>query len=138
MKSTAERLSEAYCRPNNSEWVDLIGYVPNRDTDICAVWDIEYGVTDADALETHGLSEIPTDHFTDLLRDTIVPWRLLEDGFQTMNGIVHTLELRSVIDSQTVARRVMVITDTGKVYLHDGPTNVTTYTQLLTLIELIG
>jgi hypothetical protein len=83
-------------------------------------------------------TEIPVPHFTDLLRDTIAPWRLAEDGFQTMNGIVYALELRPVIDGETVARRITVITDTGKVYLSDGPTNVTTYTQLLTLIRLIG
>jgi hypothetical protein len=133
MKSTAERLSESYCRPNEIDWkaIELIDdervIRHYRDWSICATVGSLLGRT-----------EIPVSHFIDLLNDSIAPWRLEEDGFQTMSGIVHTLELRPVIDGETVARRITVITDTGKVYLNDGPTNVTTYTQLLKLIELIG
>jgi hypothetical protein len=81
MKTTAQRLSEVYCRPNNSEWVDLIGYVPNRDTATYAVYDGELGVIDANESEVTYLTEVQSSHFIDLLQDNIAPWRLEQDGF---------------------------------------------------------
>ena len=81
MKTTAQRLSEVYCRPNNSEWVDLIGYVPNRDTATYAVYDGELGVIDANESEVTYLTEVQSSHFIDLLQDKIAQWRLEEGGF---------------------------------------------------------
>jgi hypothetical protein len=133
MRTAQERLSESYCRPNEIDWkaIELIDddrVIRNyRDWSICATVGSLLGRT-----------EIPVSHFIDLLNDSIVPWRLVNDGFNTMGGIVHTLELRPVIDGETVVRKITAIADTGKVYLNDGPTNIETYTDLLTLIRLIG
>jgi hypothetical protein len=82
-------------------------------------------------------TEIPVPHFLDLLHDRLATWRLAEDGFTTLGGLVYSK--RFTIDSEDgkTTRRVTVMTDTGRVYLGEGPTNVTTYTDLLTLIRLI-
>lgn len=151
MKSTRERLSESYCRPQtDKEWMLFSGRnnVPTNyknlaklgydtlffhDNGVCFFMKFE------PAKRRLGLrKEVSLQQMRDILDDLIAPWRLEEDGYNTMCGVVHTLELRPVIDGETVLRKITVITDTGKVYLNDGPTNVTTYTGLLTLIKLIG
>jgi hypothetical protein len=166
MKSTQERLSEVYSRLSDEnreaekqqlrEAAALAGYYgcvslthsyfgglpkPSEYTFRTSVNGMirgEAGKYFEDESKGRGKTEIPVSHFIDLLNDSIVSWRLVNDGFNTMCGIVHTLELRPVIDGETVVRKITVITDTEKVYLNDGPTNVTTYTDLLTLIRLIG
>jgi hypothetical protein len=81
---------------------------------------------------------IPVSHFIDLTHDRLTPWRLADDGFDTIGGVVYSKHF--TIDSEygKITRKVTVITDTGRVYLGAGPTNVSTYTDLLTLIRLIG
>jgi hypothetical protein len=133
MKSTAERLKSSYCVPKGAEW-DAFGLIPLAGHKVMWLG----GEPTLVSGEFTDRAEIPVSHFIDLLSDSIVTWRLEGDGFNTMGGIVHTLELRPVIDGETVVRKITVITDTGKVYLNDGPTNVTTYTDLITLIRLIG
>ena len=78
-------LENSYCVPNNSQWVELTGYVPNRDTAIYAVYDAEMGILDACDGEVNYLTEIPVQHFIDLVEDRITPWRLEEVSFRSTN-----------------------------------------------------
>ena len=151
MKTTAQRLSEVYCRPNNSEWVDLIGYVPNRDTATYAVYDGELRVIDANESEVTYLTEVQSSHFIDLLQDKIVPWRLEEDGIKcvgfsadggsSMHGLNLTdkasaLMVRFPIDgSHPVIRLGQFDEEKFNQVTFKG---CATYTDLLTLIKLIG
>lgn len=140
MKTTAQRLSEVYCRPNNSEWVDLIGYVPNRDTATYAVYDGELGVIDANESEVTYLTEVQSSHFIDLLQDKIVPWRLEEDGFSHNTPMIEVASYP--MGNITVCfheGNVSVILDPNDSPWHSHICKgCKTYTDLLTLIKLIG
>jgi hypothetical protein len=145
MKTAQERLSESYCRPMTEDETERLMDASRSCGFSWNVWNHKgkwLYFADGDEFnlsgELDGRTEITVSHFIDLLKDSIVPWRLVNDVFNTVGEIVHTLELRPVIDGETVVRKITVITDTEKVYLNDGPTNVTTYTDLLTLIRLIG
>jgi len=141
MKSTQERLAESYCRPKTEEeWrllkVSKHSFNGNHDAVIygnssALGWSVEKS-------EMNGYTEIPVSHFIDLMHDRLSPWRLEEDGFTTLGGPVYSK--RFTIDSEDgkITRTITVITDTGRVYLNYGPANVSTYTDLLTLIRLIG
>jgi len=133
MKSTNERLAESYCRPIKEEW-DAFGLIPLSGH--CVAW--LGGEPTLVSGKFANRTEIPVSHFTDLMHDRIAPWRLESDGFTTLGGSVYSK--RFTIDSEDgkITRTITVITGTGRVYLNEGPTNVSTYTQLLTLIELIG
>jgi hypothetical protein len=140
MKTTAQRLSEVYCRPNNSEWVDLIGYVPNRDTATYAVYDGELGVIDANESEVTYLTEVQSSHFIDLLQDKIVSWRLEEDGFSHNTPMIEVASYP--MGNITVCfheGNVSVILDPNDSPWHSHICKgCKTYTDLLTLIKLIG
>jgi len=128
MKSTRERLSESYCRPNEIDWkaIELIDddrvTRHYRDWSICATVGSLLGRT-----------EIPVSHFIDLLHDTIAPWRLEEDGFEFAHG-----EQFICFEGE----HSIVVNEEGDLYIvHDQseiPLNITTYTDLLTQIRLIG
>jgi hypothetical protein len=138
MKSTNERLAKSYCRPQTEEeWVSLIGYAPAIGHTLCA-WSDGFGAIEHENHLYWMTTEIPVSHFIDLIHDRLAPWRLEEDGFTTLGGSVYSK--RFTIDSEDgkITRTITVITDNGRVYLNDGATNVSTYTQLLTLIQLIG
>jgi predicted RNA binding protein YcfA (HicA-like mRNA interferase family) len=136
MKSTAERLSESYCRPNEIDWkaIELIDdervIRHYRDWSICATVGSLLGRT-----------EIPVSHFIDLMRDSIVPWRLEEDGFvfyrSTGQHVLQTNELKRYhVTLPPMSNTVKVdVWDGDKGITADG---ITTYTDLLTLIRLIG
>jgi hypothetical protein len=115
----------------------LIGYVPAIGHTLCA-WSDGFGAIEHENHLYWMTTEIPASNFIDLLHDRLAPWRLAEDRFTTLGGSVYSK--RFTIDSEDgkITRTITVITDNGRVYLNDGPTNVSTYTQLLTLIQLIG
>jgi hypothetical protein len=84
--------------------------------------------------EDKGRTEIPFSHFIDLLNDSIVPWRLEDDGFD-----LSIREGHYTGHSSSLASSFVFIDKRGVVWLSNRKlNNVTTYTDLLTLIRLIG
>ena len=132
MKSTAERLSESYCRPRTVEdWIDLMGFDQSKHAEFCK-YSQSLGAIPSD--NTIGrTTEIAVQHFIDLLRDTIAPWRLAEDakergGDPRSWGIIYVNQ-----------HHIIEITKDMKVVLNGRPMKgITSYTELLTLIRLIG
>jgi hypothetical protein len=147
MKSTQERLSEVYCRPKTKEeWTQVasvkkLGRRFCNQQDAVSFWiDGDKGVV-SDAVP-FDRTEIPVSHFIDLLNDGIVQWRLEEDGFtetdlETCLGYDFALP-NGVTIQVTQCLDVAVIEGDGlsrNVILFQG---CKTYTDLLTLIRLIG
>jgi len=133
MKSTAQRLGEVYCVLKSDEDAKTIFSV---DSAYLMHSPETWGKGDK-VMVTDGMlgvwynstrTEIPVPHFIDLMHDRIAPWRLEEDGF----------------NSYKVCTDVEVQVDNGKVWMYhkDGSeiinTQCKTYTDLLTLIRLIG
>jgi hypothetical protein len=131
MKSTQERLAESYCRPQTEEeWVLLIGYVPESGHTLCA-WSGDFGAMEHETPLYWMTTEIPVPHFINLLHDRIAPWRLEEDGFEKVDKFTYTKHPHSwqtvTVDLHLKQIRIM----------DSAFNNVNTYTQLLTLIEMI-
>jgi len=151
MKTTAQRLAEVYCRPTTEdEWKQLstlrtIGYRTCHQKD-----EVAYFIHNDKGYVAHFIpedhTEIPVQHFQDLLNDSIVGWRLIEDGFIKDDVFIEGY--------YTYARPANEEKDTPRkwfihiLFQHDGDIRilldgepipkVKTYTKLLTLIELIG
>jgi hypothetical protein len=104
-------------------------------------------------LKDRGKTEVQFSHFIDLLNDSIVPWRLVEDGFTSvsiaLDGGSTTYGMNIETKSSAIAVtfqnddlfQVVRVSqfhghklEIGKIRL-DG---ITTYTDLLTQIRLIG
>ena len=85
---------------------------------------------------------IPVPHFIDLLHDRIAPWRLEEDGFRPHPWRGTTMYMLPMPDRRSITVVDGLVTAWND---NDGHANlglpmkgITTYTKLLTLIELIG
>lgn len=77
MKTTAERLSESFCKPRmEEEWRELKCLPYQHSAVYCIAEDGR-----ARGTVWPKSTEIPVTQFLDLLHDRIVPWRLEEDGF---------------------------------------------------------
>ena len=154
MKSTAQRLCESYCRPiTEEEWAMFVGKnnVPSNA--------LQLSKQGYDTLFFHDLGasmfmkfepakrrmgirrEVGLNQMADLLHDRIAPWRLEEDGFvfyaSTGQHVLHTNGLKRYhVTLPPMSNTVKVdVWNNDKAITADG---ATTYTQLLTLIELIG
>jgi len=157
MKSTAQRLAKSYCRPQTEEeWELLSPYFKNEVTFYSNVdsWQKDFeecghvyffqhfnGMLSYSKHPIKERTEIPVSHFLDLMHDRIAPWRLEDDGFvfyaSTGQHVLHTTGLKRY----HVALPPM--SNTVKVDVWDGDKgieadNVSTYTDLITLIRLIG
>jgi len=151
MKSTNERLAESYCRPKTEEewqsvcdgldWGFDVQYVLRKYNGGA----VAYGWIAPIMTEQFGRvelgTEIPVSHFTDLMHDRLATWRLEEDGFvfyaSTGQHVLHTNGLKRYHVT------LPPISNTVKVDVWNGDKgieadNVTTYTDLITLIRLIG
>jgi hypothetical protein len=144
MKTTQERLSEVYC-------------VIKSDEDATALFNIdcaylmhypETWVKGDKVMVTDGMlgvwynstrTEIPVSHFIDLLNDSIVPWRLGDDGFVCHeNGGFPWWSFDFTKDDSDFC--IQFLNNTIRVWVNSEliKTNVKTYTDLITLIRLIG
>jgi hypothetical protein len=132
MKITEQRLSESYCKPTTPEEWEVFGLIPLSGHYVTWLNGEPTLISGKFADRT----EIPTSHFIDLVHDRIAPWRMEEDGFNTIGGVVFYKMFTIDHEDGKIMRKITVITDTGRVYFNEGPTKVTTYTQLITLIEL--
>jgi len=148
MKSTQERLAESYCRPKTEGDVSklltpirsdfdkshvLVGYITNGN-----IWSIYRRFAE---VKDDNRTEIPVSYFLDLLHDRIAPWRLEEDGFEFITwegGDYHWLENISQkginIKIELLSNYVTVLRDMDAIPFE----GITTYTDLITLIRLIG
>jgi hypothetical protein len=142
MKSTAERLSESYCTATSDEETQAITEASRANKGRCVYeWEGKWAYfEDEDGAEyiddgsirdeLEYRTEIPVPRFLDLLHDRITPWRLEEDGF-TKRGSWHIFD--------TIVGEFCIDRD-GYVYSMETEeqAHVTNYTDLLTLIRLIG
>jgi hypothetical protein len=147
MKTTAERLSEVYCRPTNeAEW-DLCLKVssPNLNLKMSVNYALGYVLTYKRKSsffdnESKGKIQIPVQHFIDLIEDKIVDWRLVEDGF-VKTLIDEDCDLYTLKNNNCDVCIYIYYDGTFEVWLQDEFTeirmNVKTYTDLLTLIRLL-
>ena len=137
MKSTAQRLGESYCKPQTEEEWAKFGLIPLSGHYVAWLGGEPTLISGKFADRT----EIPVPHFTDLTQDRLATWRLEEDGFvfyaSTGQHVLHTNGLKRYhVTLPPMSNTVKVDVWNGdKAITADG---VTTYTQLLTLIELIG
>ena len=144
MKTTQERLSEVYCVLKSDEEATAVFHV---DCAYLMHYPETWGKGDK-VMVTDGMlgvwynstrTEIPVSHFIDLLNDSIVPWRLEEDGFKSTPWIdANQYEI-------ALPKSKSVTVFKGQVTAWDDIKNseidmdgITTYTDLLTLIRLIG
>jgi len=145
MKSTNERLAESYCKPKTEEeWAAIAEHFTidswQKDFEKCGhVYFFQHfkGILSYAKYPILGRTEVPVSHFLDLRHDTIAPWRLEEDGFSSYPSTgCYGITINDVIG-------VYIMFKFGDVELWvNGEclpmTGITTYTQLLTLIRLIG
>ena len=136
MKSTAERLKSSYCVPKGAEW-DAFGLIPLSGHYVTWLGGEPTLISGKFADRT----EIPVTHFIDLLHDRITPWRLEEDGFEfysaTGQHVFHTKGLKRYhVTMPPMSNKVKVDVWTGDKAIEAD--KITTYTDLITLIKLIG
>jgi hypothetical protein len=145
MKTTAERLREVYCRPmNEAEW-DLLNVKnrlannnPNNDI-VC--WDKFAYSTSLAYMESSvrfdfNKTQIPVQHFIDLIEDKIVAWRLVEDGFENKYGADYVYKI-GVHTDLYVTPNYYFIRGRYNSDEVDISVNLKTYSDLLTLIRLL-
>lgn len=141
MKTTAQRLSEVYCRPKTEEeWGKFKMWNTNLlDAKELFPAIIEIGKTrqciqrELSHDNLIGRTEISVQHFIDIIEDRIVPWRLEEDGFD-----VSILPYVKYVMSEFYERHSIQVT--GKFVFLNGwaMKGIKTYTDLINQIKLIG
>jgi hypothetical protein len=94
-------------------------------------------------LKDRGKTEVQFSHFIDLLNDSIVAWRLEEDGFRIDSSMLKTTYYMRVDNEDNAVHftNISIELDAGKVCVFVGNLEyrgITTYTDLLTQIRLIG
>jgi hypothetical protein len=145
MKTTAERLSEVYCRTTTRKKMhevissvdESVGFgsycgLPNSDSEMFFYYSESDGYVRVENKKPDR-AEIPVQQFIDLIEDKIVAWRLVEDGFE-VSEYGYTFKSVYVHNPDPVTKIfVDVETENDAVPF----TNVKTYTDLLTLIRLL-
>jgi hypothetical protein len=149
MKSTAERLEQSYCRPTTeADWADVISANPNLpdrpsrfvelNYDLAYIVDgsvLVFGRFDYYKPKMALRKEIKIHQHVDLMHDSIVPWRLEEDGFD-MTCLPHKL----MITEKSFERHIIEVTENARFVFLNGRLmeGIKTYTDLLEQIRLIG
>jgi hypothetical protein len=138
MKSTVKRLSEVYCRPKTEdEFRSVIKHGSFKGGNQVVFYnrtffnDRDGGVDETMYYKGFNRTEIPVSHFLDLLNDSIVVWRLLED---TKERGGHESTWRIIYVNQY---HIITIEKDMSIRVNGNPTKVKTYTDILTLIRLI-
>lgn len=128
-------LQEVYCKPKTQEEHNMFPDLSTENYDGVFLHD-ELGMilcfsetSEEDIILLRSKTEIPVQHFLDLLNDSIVPWRLLEVGFDNHNGIF----VRYVGN-----KRAEIYIEIGRdIDVNRIPFHITTFTDLLTLIRFL-
>lgn len=156
-------LHNTYCKPNIEEWEKITAllksiekyYWRKYDNDgNCFLHDDTVYLSNGTIGDWNTRTEIPVQHFIDLIEDKIVAWRLVEDGFGRMSPDADRYEYEMIKygrlarpwQNYSAALRSLMVKCDGEVWLSifvfgnevRHPCNVKTYTQLINLIELIG
>lgn len=143
MKTTQERLAESFCRPNTEEETERLMDASRFCGFSWNVWIHEgnwlYFVDGEEfnlSGELEGRTEIPVQHFIDLLTDSIAAWRLEDDGFtkDEVGDFCFDTTLGGVIISWDADGCAVFYSERTDAHIGSIPT----YTDLLTLIRLIG
>ena len=131
MKTTAERLVNSYCIPKSHEDWDAIypqakwlSQYPSSHSHVFYVDGGKYLASYPN--ENSSRTQIPVQHFIDLIEDKIVAWRLEKDELFTIAGI---FAITKEIDFDPRCNELSVCGITRK--------NVRTYSDLLTLIRFL-
>jgi hypothetical protein len=128
---TAQRLSEVYCRPKGAKEWGMFGLIDIGTN--YAVWSVDGKATVTDCNLPELFTQIPVQHFIDLIEDKIVAWRLVEDGFKKPD-YRYMLYLKDIEIQVDKHFEVFLQDDNDcKIYFE----NVKTYTDLLTLIRFL-
>jgi hypothetical protein len=135
-------LHNTYCKPNIEEWEKITAllksiekyYWRKYDNDgNCFLHDDTVYLSNGTIGDWNTRTEIPVQHFIDLIEDKIVAWRLVEDGFE-VSEYGYTFKSVYVHNPDPVTKIfVDVETENDAVPF----TNVKTYSDLLTLIRLL-
>jgi hypothetical protein len=145
MRTTAERLSEVYCKTTTRKKMrevigsldESVGFgsycgLPNSDSEMFFYYSESDGYVRVENKKPNR-AEIPVQNFIDLIEDKIVAWRLVEDGFE-VSEYGYTFKSVYVHNPDPVTKIfVDVETENDAVPF----TNVKTYSDLLTLIRLL-
>ena len=125
-------LENTYCKPTTEKEWDLL---PNRDL-WCRNEDAVFGAIDFRKQKVSGKTEIPVQHFIDLLEDKIVPWRLVENGFENKysSDYVYAIDFRTDLYITPNYNFIRGHYNSDEV---DIPINIKTLTDLLTLIKFL-
>lgn len=118
-------LENVYCVPKQNEWsLKLKKYQnPFNGNDICG----------KGSFNRKNRTEIPVQHFIDLLEDKMSPWRLLEIGFIAMPYGYEFGSILVICPDPVCKIRVEIDTESNGTI----STNCQTFTDLLTLIRLL-
>jgi hypothetical protein len=143
METRKERLIRTFSTAVTEEECDAI-MDASRANESWNVWDhngkwlyFEDGDEFDIECELEGRTEIPVTHFTDLLHDRIAPWRLEDDGFEFDSPFGYCYEPDPERFAVTIHLDPLIISvwTSGEGLAFEG---ITTYTDLITLIRLIG
>ena len=131
-------LENSYCVPKTEEeWdmlypkVNWLGRYPSKNSHVCWYNNGKYLASWPN--EDPNRTEIPVQHFLDLVEDRITPWRLGEIGFN-MSELPYFIRIEAPNEMHTIQ-----VTETGKLTFINGKNfrGITTFTDLLTLIKFL-
>jgi hypothetical protein len=141
MKATAERLAESFCRPQTEEECILLGFTKDAIGYLVLIGpNGKPMLTDPIGYISH--TEISVPHFTDLIHDSIEPWRLEEDGFVKINlptCTAYEFTKDNGVVIQVASGGDVSIIEKGNVKTdHILMQGIKTYSQIITQSEFIG
>ncbi len=134
---TAQRLSEVYCLPKGAKEWDMFGLIDIGTN--YAVWSVDGKATVTDCNLPELFTQIPVQHFIDLIEDKIVAWRLVEDGFEYASSRNDYYYLSNVlykgidVKVDAISNEVKLVKGINEIAF-EGCKN---YSDLITLIDLL-
>ena len=148
MRTTAERLSEVYCKTTTYKKMrevigsldESVGFgsycgLPNSDSEMFFYYSESDGYVRVENKKPNR-AEIPVQNFIDLIEDKIVPWRLVEDGFENKYAFDYVYKV-GVHTDLYITPNYYFIRGRYNSDEVDISVNLKTYSDLLTLIRLL-
>ena len=140
-------LDNTYCKPNIEEWEKITAllksiekyYWRKYDNDgNCFLHDDTVYLSNGTIGDWNTRTEIPVQHFIDLMEDKIVAWRLVEDGFVFIKDHTPFYEMRlskvSCLSWSESTKKHGVALEIREEQIWFS---ITKYTDLLTLIRFV-
>jgi len=132
------RIEDVYAVPKTEEEWKLFPVRVRSDREICISSNSRCMTVRLGHCSSLGMTEIPVDQFLDLLNDKIAPWRLLEIGFEKMDGKFPYYSLRDKKIELSWSEK----TKHSGVALEIGDEaiwlDITTFTELLQMMKFLG